>query len=780
MTKKTKKIEKALVIVESPAKAKTINKILGSRFTVKACMGHVRDLPERSFGIDIEQGFIPKYQAIRGKAKTIKELKEASRSSSAVYLAPDPDREGEAIAWHLVETLKIPPAKVHRVTFNEITPRSVQAAFDKPKQISMDRVNAQQARRLLDRIVGYKLSPLLWKKVGKGLSAGRVQSVAVRLLVEREKEIQAFKAEEYWTIGVRMKAGAAGEAVGPTLPAGGTFLAELRKVDGKEVALKTKEETGAIADRLRRASYRLTDVAQKKKVEAPPAPFTTSLLQQQASIHLRFSTKKTMMIAQQLYEGVELGAEGAVGLITYMRTDSVRVAPEAMAELRAMITEKYGRRYLSKEERAFKAKRGAQEAHEAIRPASVLRTPEEIKASLTEDQFKLYRLIWRRFVSSQMSAAEYLLTDAEIEADLPPSPAAGAAELPPSPSGLRGTSRGTSGGGSVAQLQAKGRELKFEGYTAVAGHRLKKDEQILPPLRTGEPVRAEEVLPEQHFTQPPPRFSEASLVKAMEKFGIGRPSTYAPIISTIQERGYVRQEQRKLFATELGILVTEKLLQYFDDIMNLDFTAKMEEDLDKIEEAKADWVDILKLFYKHFEQDLSKALVEMESAKGQAPEVAQNCDKCAKPMVVRWNKSGKFLGCSGFPECRSTKSLSEPEATQEKCEKCASPMVIRSGRRGRFMACSAYPNCRNTRPVPRGNRRVVIPQGFKEACEKCGKDIVVKYGRRGGFLACSGYPECKNTKSFPKEWIVEVKPAEGAEGQEGAETAAAEDAAEAE
>ncbi len=745
MAKKATKPEKSLVIVESPAKAKTINKILGAKFVVKACMGHVRDLPARNFGIDIENGFTPKYQPIKDKAKTIKELKAATREAAFVFLAPDPDREGEAIAWHLSETLKIPPAKIRRVTFNEITPRSVQAAFDKPTGISMARVNAQQARRLLDRIVGYKLSPLLWKKIGKGLSAGRVQSVAVRLIVEREKEIQAFKADEYWTIGARLKTAD-----------GGTFLAELKKVAGKDVAIRTKAEAEALADGLRQAPLRIAAVDQKKKVEAPPAPFTTSLLQQQASIKLRFSTKKTMMIAQQLYEGVEIGDEGAVGLITYMRTDSVRIAQEALDEVRALIPKAFGPKYLTDEPRTFKSKRGAQEAHEAIRPSTAGRDPEAVKSYLTEDQYRLYRLIWKRFVASQMSPAEYLLTDAEITAGLPD--------------------------GRTAVLQARGRETKFDGYTRVAGQTLKKDEQILPPLRKDGAVAAEEILPAQHFTQPPPRYSEASLVKAMEKNGIGRPSTYAPIISTIQERGYVRQELRKLFATELGILVTEKLLQYFDDIMNLNFTAKMEEHLDEIEEAKVDWVNVLKDFYGVFERDLARATEEMESAKGQAPAVEQLCEKCQKPMVIRWNKSGKFLGCSGFPECHSTKSLSEPESTNETCEKCNSAMVIRSGRRGRFMACSAYPACRNTRPVPRGNKRVVVPPGFKEACDKCGKEIVVKYGRRGGFLACSGYPECKNTKSFPKEWIVELKPAEGAEGTpaEAAETAAEEAAAEAE
>jgi DNA topoisomerase-1 len=766
---------KSVVIVESHAKAKTINKILGSGYVVKACLGHIRDLPKDEFGIDVDRDFQPEYRMIAGKQKILKELKTAIKKADAVYLAPDPDREGEAIAWHLLEALQIGDGKdaggakgragkgakgkkaakgaketkatrgraadgppVYRVTFNEITKKAVEEAFKHPAQIAMSKVYAQQARRLLDRIVGYRLSPLLWKKVGKGLSAGRVQSVAVRLVVEREKEIKAFKPEEYWTVAVKL-----------ATAEGATFLAELKKRDGEEATIPNEAAAQAIVQDLKNCRYDLTAIASRERTETPPPPFTTSLMQQQASIKLGYSTKKTMLIAQQLYEGVELGAEGAVGLITYMRTDSFRVADEALAECRTFIPAEFGGPYLEMPPRVFASKGRAQEAHEAVRPTSVARTPDALKPHLTDDQYRLYRLIWRRFVATQMSAARYRVTDAALTA------------VPPS-------------GAPRYELQAKGRELLFDGYTRVAGHKLRKDEQLLPPLREGAALTSAEVVPTQHFTQPPPRFSEASLVKALEKFGIGRPSTYAPIISTIQERGYVRQEQRKLYASELGTLVTEKLVAHFEDIMNTGYTSRMEEDLDKIEEEKAPWVEVLRGFHGDFEKDLKKAQQEMESAKGASPESKEACEKCGSPMVVRWNKSGKFLGCSAFPKCKSTKSLESPEATGETCEKCGGPMVVKAGRFGRFLACAAYPNCRNTRPLYTRGRKTQIPQGFKMDCEKCGKPIVVKYGRRGGFLACSGYPDCKNTKPFPKEWYVKAegdKPAAAVAATEPAEEA---------
>jgi DNA topoisomerase-1 len=747
--KKSKKAPKGkpVVIVESPAKAKTINKILGTGFVVKACMGHVRDLPERAFGIKVENDFQPTYQTIKGKTKIVSELKQVTKQAEAVYLAPDPDREGEAIAWHLVEALKIPKDRAKRVTFNEITKRGVLEAFKHPGDISMPRVNAQQARRFLDRIVGYKLSPLLWKKVGRGLSAGRVQSVAVRLIVEREREIKAFKPEEYWTIIAKLD------------KEGAVFSATLTKLEGKEIGLASEstekrpyiqvssaEQSTSLVEELKKEVFEIVDVRQKERQEQPPPPFTTSLLQQQASTRLHFSAKRTMMVAQQLYEGVELGSEGAIGLITYMRTDSFRIADEALTEVRELIGKDFGPNYIPEKPVVRAARKGAQEAHEAIRPTYVSRKPDEIKQYLTEDQYRLYRLIWRRFVACQMKPAQYLLTEAEIKA-------------------------------GRATFAAKGRELKFDGFTALLGHALGKDQQILPPLAAGDRPALKDLVGEQHFTEPPARYTEASLVKALERNGIGRPSTYAPIISTIQERGYVRNEERKLFPTELGTLINDKLVKHFNEIMELGFTAKMEKNLDDIEEGERKWTEVLKEFNDPFMKGIDKAKEEMESEKGQEASGIV-CEKCGKPMMIRWNKYGRFLGCAGFPECRSTKSLPSEEAKGEKCDLCQAPMVIKSGRLGRFLACTKYPECRGTKSLPRGNKRLEIPKDWKEDCEKCGKPFRVRYGRRGGFIACTGFPDCKNTRRFPKEWYKDIK----SEGEAAASTepaATSDDAADA-
>ncbi len=735
-----KKQKKSVVIVESPAKAKTINKFLGSGYTVKACFGHVRDLPPRKFGIDVEKDFEADYRIIKGRQKVLSELKKAVKSAELVYLAPDPDREGEAIAWHLQQALELSDEKAFRITFNEITEKAVNAALKHPGKIVMDRVNAQQARRFLDRIVGYRLSPLLWKKVARGLSAGRVQSVAVMLIVDREEEINKFKAEEYWRVSARFNVHRDVQPIpaqqthtdtreihhGPEQPLvePGSFAAELRKVDGKEWECVKGEEAKPLVEEISKGPFRIVAVTKKDRREEPPPPLITSLLQQQASIRLRFSTKKTMMIAQQLYEGVELGAEGPVGLITYMRTDSFRVADEANAELRKLIVERYGERYLNPEIRKFAAKKGAQEAHEAIRPSDPSRSPEKLKQYLTEDQFKLYRLIWKRFVATQMTPALYHLTEAEVQA-------------------------------GRATLVAKGKELGFDGFTKIAGHALKKDDQLLPALTKGQEVFLREMNPSQHFTQPPPRFSEATLVKALEKHGIGRPSTYAPIISTVQDRGYVRNEQRKLFPTELGILVTEKLKKHFADIMNTTFTSQMEEKLDLIEDAKADWVGTLREYYGAFEKDLALAQETMESVKSLAPESGELCEKCSRPMLIRWNKSGKFLGCSGFTDkdnqCKNTKSLTPIETTSEVCESCSKPMVIRSGRRGKFLACTGYPDCRNTRNIDRTGRPAFAPIKTEEKCEKCESMMLIRLGRRGPFLACSAFPKCRSTRPVPEE-----------------------------
>ncbi|HKS16234.1 MAG TPA: type I DNA topoisomerase, partial [Planctomycetota bacterium] len=680
---------RSLVIVESPAKAKTINKILGNKFIVKACMGHVRDLPASQFGIDIEKDFEAKYATVKGKSKVLNELKEASKGAEWVYLAPDPDREGEAIAWHLKESLKLSNAKARRVTFNEITKRGVLEAFEHPGQISMDRVNAQQARRFLDRIVGYKLSPLLWKKVGRGLSAGRVQSVAVRLIVEREREIRAFKKVEYWTIEARL-----------SREGGPPFAAQLDKIDGKDAEIHGGDVANGLVAELRMAKWTVAAVTKKQRFDSPPAPFTTSTLQQQAANRLYYSATRTMIVAQQLYEGVELGEEGSVGLITYMRTDSFRVANEAVVSARAHIEKNFGDRYLpEKPPEVKKAGKSAQEAHEAIRPTEPDRTPDSIKQFLTPEQYKLYRLIWRRFMASQMKSAEYLNTEAQITA-------------------------------GRTTFSARGRELVFDGYTKllspwIRGEEVKAMEkegldaatilqkikagglrptpdavdeirklaakaevdkalldsltaskdQVLPPLAEGDALDLRDLIPDQHFTEPPPRYSEASLVKALEKFGIGRPSTYAPIIQTIQDRGYVHQVERRLLPTELGEIVTDKLVEHFDDIMNTGFTAELEKKLDLIEEGERGWVEVLKEFYGVFTGDLDKAKVDMESAKGTEPDPPVPCEKCGKPMLIKWNRYGKFLACSGYPECKSTKPLQTAEAAGEKCDRCGAPMT---------------------------------------------------------------------------------------------------------
>ncbi|HTF56179.1 MAG TPA: type I DNA topoisomerase, partial [Planctomycetota bacterium] len=751
-----------------------INKILGPKFVVKACMGHVRDLPARVFGIDIEHDFAPTYETIRGKGKVLTDLRASTKSADIVYLAPDPDREGEAIAWHLKEALKIPNSKARRVTFNEITRRGVLEAFERPGEISMDRVNAQQARRFLDRIVGYKLSPLLWKKVGRGLSAGRVQSVAVRLIVEREREIRAFKKIEYWTLEARLS-----RSGGPV------FSAELSKIDGKDAEVHSGDEASALVEELKTAAWTVTAVAKKQRFDSPAPPFTTSTLQQQSANRLHYSATRTMIIAQQLYEGVEIGDEGSVGLITYMRTDSFRVANEAVVAARAHIAKNFGERYLpEKPPETKKAGKSAQEAHEAIRPTEPDRTPESIKSYLSPEQFKLYRLIWRRFMASQMRPAEYRNTEAQITA-------------------------------GRTLFSARGRELVFDGYTKLmspwirgeevramekegldpatllqrikaAGLRPTPDavdeirriaaagtvdkalvealtaskEQILPPLEEGDKLDLRELRPDQHFTEPPPRYSEASLVKALEKFGIGRPSTYAPIIQTIQDRGYVHQLDRRLHPTELGEIVTDKLVQHFDDIMNTGFTAELEKKLDLIEEGEKSWVEVLREFTDVFTGDLDKAKEDMESVKGNEPDPPVACEKCGKPMLIKWNRYGKFLACSGYPECKSTKPLQTAEAVGEKCDRCGAPMTVKSGRFGRFLACTKYPECKGTRPISRGRKRLRVPEGWSQICDKCGKTMVIRHSRRGPFIACPGYPDCKNTARIPKEWMMEA-PSEG-------------------
>ena len=719
-----------LVIVESAAKAKTINKYLGKEYKVRASLGHVRDLPKSKMGVDIEHDFTPDYVVIADRKKIITELKKLAKSSDEVFLATDLDREGEAIAWHLASVLKLAPEKTRRVVFNEITKNAIRAAFENPAVVNENKVNAQQARRILDRIVGYQLSPLLWAKVRRGLSAGRVQSVVVRLIVEREREIEKFKAQEYWEIAADLA---------PLKPQAGEpekFQAELTKLDGKPIvtvatdaageerstfAIANEAQAKQLADELRGAEFLVTRCDRKERSMAAPPPFNTSTLQQQASIQIHFSTKKTMLLAQRLYEGVELGPEGAAGLITYMRTDSLHVADQAVGECRDFISKQFAKEYLPEKALFYKSAKAAQGAHEAVRPTTAERTPDSVKPFLEPDQFRLYDLIWRRFVASQMNPGRLAVVDVDIAA-------------------------------GRATFEAQGRRLLFDGHLRLTGFDA-KSEVRLPPVEPNDPLKLLALDPSQHFTKPPPRYSEAGLVKTLEKLGIGRPSTYAPIISTIQLRHYVKLEKRQFHATELGKTVTDQLVGHFGDIMDVQFTSHMEDRLDEVEEAKTGWIQVLREFYEPFSADLKNAEKNMQRP---VPETTEHkCEKCGKPMLKRWSPRGQFLGCSGYPECRFTMPLDDagqiaprpaPEPTDEKCEKCGSPMVIRTGRHGRFMACSAYPKCKNTRNL---DTPVEIPDALK-TCEKCGKPMAVRRSKRGMFLGCTGYPECRNAKPMPK------------------------------
>jgi DNA topoisomerase-1 len=711
----------ALVIVESAAKAKTINKFLGKNYVVRASLGHVRDLPKKEMGIDIEHGFTPKYVVIRGRGKTLSQLKSEALKASKVYLAPDCDREGEAIAWHLAEYLNLPEDKTLRVTFNEITERAIKKAFLEPSSISMDKVNAQQARRILDRIVGYHLSPLLWKKFWKGLSAGRVQSVAVKLVVEREKEIREFKPEEYWEIAVALE---------PESQLGRQFAAELKKIRGEDFRIPNETEAKKAADAIRASTPVVDKIEKKEKLDRPQGPFATSTMQAAASNQLRFSAAKTMVIAQQLYEGVDLGEEGPAGLITYMRTDSQNIAQDAITEVRAYIGEKLGKDYLPPEPNRFKSRKLAQEAHEAVRPTSVLRTPDSIKQYLTGDQHALYVLIWERFVACQMAPAVYDVTTIDVLA-------------------------------GDYLLRASGRVTRFPGHLAIIGTGNKKDDVELPGVREGEPCKALSVEPSRHFTQPPDRYTEASLVRILEKEGIGRPSTYAPILSTIVQRGYVELRDRKFFATELGILITDRLVKHFPKIMDTEFTAHLEEELDDIEEGKIDYKKVLDEFYGVFSESLKAASKEMRGIN-ETPEIVpdEKCDKCGSNMVYKYNKRGKFIGCSNFPKCKNTRTTDSAEKapdemTDEVCPKCTSPMVVRTGRFGKFLACSTYPKCKYTRSIGEAAKKqaesaeAVETSAPTRKCPKCGADMVVKHGPRGAFLACGAFPKCRTTSDLP-------------------------------
>jgi DNA topoisomerase I len=716
---------KSLVIVESPAKAKTINKYLGTDYTVKASMGHVMDLPKKDLGVDLKKDFAPTYIMIPAKKQVIQELKAAATKVSAVYLATDPDREGEAIGAHLRDLLYTKKRKFYRVTFNEITRDAVREAFEHPGEIDSKLVDAQQARRILDRLVGYQVSPLLWEKVKRGISAGRVQTVALRIIVEREREIQAFVKREYWTVSANVE--------GKNPPA---FDARLVKYQGQDLEIPDQAAADRHVASLGAAEFVVASVETREKRKFPVPSFITSKLQQEAVRKLHFSAKKTMLLAQRLYEGVELGEEGSVGLITYMRTDSTRVAEGALAAARDYIRGNFGEAYLPPQPIRYKSKKDAQDAHEAIRPTSVDRAPEAVRAFLGPDEFRLYKLIWQRFVASQMNPAIFDQTTIEIRA-------------------------------GDYLLRATGSVEKFNGFRAVyeegKDEKLEEDEELkhrLPVIEEGETLRLLKILPEQHFTEPPPRFNEATLVKALEEQGIGRPSTYASILSVIQNREYVEKTQGRFYPTELGMVVLDLLVKNFNDIFDVAYTARMEEELDGVEEGKLSWTDALDGFYKKFKKNLRVAEREMDDLKGEGIATEEKCVKCGKPMVIRLGRNGKFLACTGYPECDGTRDLPPdlagehstgppaPEVAAENCAKCGKPMTVKRGRFGYFLACTGYPECRST-------KRIVVKEGaatavgdvlLDEKCPECGNALARKHGRYGEFIACSNYPTCKFVK----------------------------------
>ncbi|HBG25475.1 MAG: hypothetical protein A2Y10_01525 [Planctomycetes bacterium GWF2_41_51] len=763
MTKKSSSKEssgKNLVIVESPAKAKTINKYLGSDFIVHASMGHVRDLPSKGISVDIDNNFEPTYEITAGRKKLVSTLKAAAKNCSTLFLATDLDREGEAIAWHLSQTLGVPEEKTNRVIFNEITKKAIEQAFANPGKINMDKVMAQQARRILDRIVGYQISPLLWKKVARGLSAGRVQSVAVKLIVDREREIRAFVPVEYWLIPavfttlldkqktlsenwnqfleVSPANTLAGSGKGPTiakqqdwLAEHSAFKAELATVAGKPFASDNAEDSNKIHQALSNADFVISDVQVKSSSSRPAPPFITSTLQQSASNRLGFAAKRTMRVAQQLYEGIDLGSMGSFGLITYMRTDSTHISPEAINDSRKYISNNIGANYIPEQPNYYASKKGAQEAHEAIRPTDVDIVPEQIQDLLTEEQFKLYQLIWRRFIASQMAAAKWDTTTLEISADTPI---------------------------GRCSYKAQGRVLVFDGFTKVwyAG----SADQQLPKLNQGDKVAAIDIKSEQHFTKPPARYNEASLVKTLEKEGIGRPSTYASIISTIQERGYVEQLEKQFHPTDVGEVVTDKLTEFFPKIMDMTFTRYMEEQLDKIEEQHLNWVNVLNEFYGPFKKDLETASEEMKHAKAETTPSEYTCPKCGKPLEYRFGKNGKFLSCSGYPDCKfaspvdKTGKMIVDEFTEHKCPNCGKPMIKKQSRFGSFLGCSDYPTCKTTMRIDKeGNvlppKPPAEPTGLK--CYKCQTgELVIRQSKKGPFLGCNKFPRCRTIVSFKK------------------------------
>ncbi|WNB90413.1 type I DNA topoisomerase [Bacillus sp. NEB1478] len=680
-------MEKYLVIVESPAKAKTIKKYLGSKYDVKASMGHVRDLPRSQTGIDVENNYDPKYITIRGKGPVLKDLKTAAKKAKQIFLAADPDREGEAIAWHLAHSLEMDVTSECRVVFNEITKTAIKDSFKRPRKINMDLVNAQQARRVLDRLVGYKVSPLLWKKIKKGLSAGRVQTVAVRLIVEREKEIEAFKPEEYWKIK------------GLFLTGKEEFEAQFYGVNGKKKELSNEEEVKEVLSKMKGNSFTIDSVQKKERKRNPSPPFITSSLQQEAARKLNFRAKKTMMLAQQLYEGIDLGKEGTVGLITYMRTDSTRISDTAKDEAKNFITDEYGKQYVNIGRAEKKQGKNAQDAHEAIRPTSVMYNPKDLKNYLSRDQLRLYKLIWERFLASQMASAvlDTMTVDLQNEG---------------------------------VMFRATGSKVKFPGFMKVYvegnDDGKKEEDRILPDLVEGMKVKKKELEPTQHFTQPPPRYTEARLVRTMEELGIGRPSTYAPTLDTIQKRGYVALDDKKFVPTELGGLVLEMTLEFFPEVFNVEFTAKMENDLDEVEDGKENWVEIIDEFYKNFEKKLKIAEAEMQKVEIKDEPAGEDCEKCGHEMVYKMGRFGKFMACSNFPDCRNTKAIVKDIGVT--CPTCHKGTIVerKSKKKRIFYGCNRYPDC----------EFVSWDKPLARSCPKCNSMLVEKKLKKGKVVQC--------------------------------------------
>ncbi len=725
-------MSKQLLIVESPAKARTIKRYLGDRFKVEASVGHIRDLPVHDLGVDLDNDFSPSYVTIKGKEKVIQALKKAAQGVTDVYLAPDPDREGEAIAWHIAQAIGNGRRRFHRVLIHEMTKEAILRAVENTGELDTNKFESQQARRILDRLVGYLVSPLLWDKVKRGLSAGRVQSVAVRIIVEREREIWAFKPVEYWSVTATL--------AGPEPP---PFEAKIVAIDDKKLGphdLSTEDQARGIAAELKRESFTVTAVTKKDRRRQPAPPFITSTLQQEAARKLRLTAKQTMALAQRLYEGVELGPEGSEGLITYMRTDSVRLAPQAQAAAREFIADQYGRNYLPARPPAYKSKKSAQEAHEAIRPTSLTRPPEAVAPYLDQRALALYRLIWNRFLASQMQPALLEMTTVDLVA------------------GRYG-------------LRATGSVVKFDGFMRVYvedtdNNALDDGEARLPRLTKGTECDLKKVEPKQHFTQPPPRFTEASLIKKLEEEGVGRPSTYAAILSTIQDKEYVEKLRNQFRPTEMGLAVNDLLVQNFPDIFNIKFTARMETDLDQIEEGAQPGLAVLKRFYDPFESDLAAAKEAMRLVKAQGLPTDLTCPECGQNLVIKFGKSGPFLACTGYPDCKHTSNFARdddgrvvpqedagPQETDLPCPQCGRNLAVKRGRRGPFLACTGYPECTYTTDFTQDEDGRIIPAESWSAatgitCDKCGADMVIRRGRRGEFLACSAYPKCKNAKDF--------------------------------